>query len=108
MYSINYRSDPDPDSVEEGYCVINKDKQKISDYFSDEFQAFDYIKTQLEPDEKYKQYTGFPEMFIMEMYRTLTSDGKKRILRKLVQEYKENVHMTILIRRMKCGFRRRI
>ena len=87
MYTIDYWSTPGRYIL--GYCVKNEEGEKIGGCFYDELKAFDYIKTQLEPDERYKQYTEFPEMFIAEMYRTLTSDGKKRILRKLVQEYKE-------------------
>ena len=88
MYTIDYWYTPGR-YIFEGYCVKNEEGEKIGECFDDDLQAFDYIKTQLEPDERYKQYTEFPEMFIVEMYRTLTSDGKKRILRKLVQEYKE-------------------
>lgn len=88
MYTIDYWSTPGR-YIFEGYCVKNEEGEKIGGCFDDELQAFDYIKTQLEPDERYKQYTGFPEMFIMEIYRTLGSDGKRRVLKELVRGYKE-------------------
>lgn len=88
MYTIDYCSTPGR-YIFEGYCVKNEEGEKIGGCFDDQFQAFDYIKTQLELDEKYKQYTEFPEMFIMEMYRALNGDEKRKVLRELVREYKE-------------------
>ena len=60
-------------------------------FFKDEFEAFDYIKLQVENDEKYSDYLKNPSEHIMDMYNSLDYFDKRMIEMGLVQRLKNKL-----------------
>ena len=78
-----------PDSHSSDNVIYIKDEKGNSlGCFEDQFDAFDYIKINLEKDKKYEQYIEHPDMFIMEIYNKLSKQDKELLLENIVQKYR--------------------
>lgn len=51
--------------------------------------AFDYIKTTLEPDEQYKNFISKPEFYAKDIYDALDDWNKSMIQKYLVSRYRD-------------------
>lgn len=63
-----------------GEVIFIKDEMNGNEFnvgFSDEFDAFDYIKLQIENDKEYADYLNDPNKHIMDMYNSLDDFDKK-------------------------------
>lgn len=87
MYKLPYGL-PSETRCSDTVIFVKDEKGKDVACFGDQFNAFDYIKTKLEKDKKYEQYIKYPDMFIMEIYRSLDNLDKKMIQNSLVQKYR--------------------
>lgn len=87
IYKLSYGLHPDSHSSD-NVIYIKDEKGNSLGCFENQFDAFDYIKIDLEKDKKYKQYIEQPEMFIMEIYNKLNEQDKRLILETLIQKYR--------------------
>ena len=56
--------------------------------FSDQCDAFDYIKLQAENDKEYADYLNNPSKHIMDIYNSLDDFDKRMIEQSLIQKYR--------------------
>lgn len=82
---------PNPETHASGEVIFIKDEMNGNEFnvgFSDEFDAFDYIKLQIENDKEYADYLNNPNKHIMDMYNSLDDFDKKMIEQSLIQKYR--------------------
>ena len=84
---------PNPETHAYGDVIFVKDEDgnELNVFFKDEFEAFDYIKLQVENDEKYSDYLKNPSEHIMDMYNSLDDFDKRMIEKSLVQRLKNKL-----------------
>lgn len=81
---------PNPETHASGEVIFIKDENgnECNVGFSDEFDAFDYIKLQVENDKEYTDYLENPNKHIMDMYNSLDDFDKKMSEQSLIQRYR--------------------
>lgn len=82
---------PNPETHASGEVIFIKDEMNGSNLnvgFSNECDAFDYIKLQVENDKEYADYLNNPNKHIMDMYNSLDDFDKRMIEQSLVQKYR--------------------
>ena len=87
-YKLN-RS-PNPETHASGEVIFIKDENgnELNVGFSDQCDAFDYIKLQVENDKEYADCLNNPSKHIMDMYNSLDEFDKKMIEQSLIQKYR--------------------
>ena len=99
---------PNPETHAYGDVIFVKDEDgnELNVFFKDEFEAFDYIKLQVENDEKYSDYLKNPSEHIMDMYNSLDEFDKKMIEQSLIQKYRNECMYQYFrqVRNMKSDF----
>ncbi len=81
---------PNPETHASGEVIFIKDENgnELNVGFSDQCDAFDYIKLQAENDKEYADYLNNPSKHIMDMYNSLDDFDKRMIEQSLVQKYR--------------------
>lgn len=79
-----------PETHSSGQVIFIKDEygKELDVSFCDEFDAFDYIKVQIENNKQYEDCLRNPNKHIMDMYNSLDDFNKKIIQKSLIQKYR--------------------
>lgn len=88
MYKLSYF--PNPESHAHGTVIgVVDDNGKMMDrFFGNQEEAFDYIKTELEYDIKYRNFIFNTSDYIKEIYNELSVYDKVMIQKSLVYRYR--------------------
>lgn len=81
---------PNPETHASGEVIFIKDENgnELDVGFSNECDAFDYIKLQAENDKEYADYLNNPSKHIMDIYNSLDDFDKRMIEQSLIQKYR--------------------
>lgn len=81
---------PNPETHASGEVIFIKDENgnELNVGFSDEYDAFDYIKLHVENDKEYADYLENPNKHIIDMYNSLDDFDKRMIEQSLIQKYR--------------------
>lgn len=81
---------PNPETHASGEVIFIEDENgnEFNVGFSNQCDAFDYIKFQVENDKEYTDYLNNPNKHIMDMYNSLDEFDKKMIEQSLIQKYR--------------------
>lgn len=88
MYELRYF--PNPESHAHGTVVgvIDDDGKVMDRFFDNQEDAFDYIKTELEYDIKYRNFVFNSSDYIKEIYDELDIYDKARVREGLIVRYR--------------------
>ena len=88
MYKLSYF--PNPESHAHGTVIgVVDDNGKMMDrFFGNQEEAFDYIKTELEYDIKYRNFIFNTSDYIKEIYNELSVYDKVMIQKSLINRYR--------------------
>lgn len=87
-YKLTRSPNPETHAVDEVIFIKDENGNELSAGFSNECDAFDYIKLQVENDKEYADYLNNPSKHIMDMYNSLDYFGKRMFEQSLVQRYR--------------------
>lgn len=90
-YKLTKCTNPETHAYGEVIFVEDGDGNELNVCFKDEFDAFDYIKLQVENDVKYADYLKNPSEHIMDMYNSLNEFDKRMIEKSLMLRFKNKL-----------------
>lgn len=87
-YKLTRSPNPETHASDEVIFIKDENGNELGAGFSNECDAFDYIKLQVENDKEYADYLNNPRKHIMDMYNLLDEFDKKMIEQSMVQKYR--------------------
>lgn len=89
MYKLSYF--PNPESHAHGTVIgiVDNDGNMMDKFFSNQEDAFDYIKTELEYDIQYRNFIFNPSDYIKEIYDKLSYHDRLMIQKSLIYRYRD-------------------
>ena len=87
-YKLTRSHNPETHASGEVIFIKDENGNELDVGFSNECDAFDYIKLQVENDKEYVDYLNNPNKHIMDMYNSLDEFDKKMIEQSLIQKYR--------------------
>lgn len=87
-YKLTRSPNPETHAVDEVIFIKDVNGNELGVGFSNECDAFDYIKLQVENDKEYADYLNNPSKHIMDMYNSLDDFDKRMFEQSLVQKYR--------------------
>ena len=87
-YKLTRSPNPETHASCEVIFIKDENGNELDVGFSNECDAFDYIKLQVENDKEYVDYLNNPNKHIMDMYNSLDEFDKKMIEQSLIQKYR--------------------
>ena len=89
MYKLFYFSNPETHGYGTMIGIKDENGNESPYYFSEQNEAFDCIKTELEKDEQYIKFISHPEIYAKDIYDVLDDWNKAMIQKSLVTRYKD-------------------
>ena len=89
MYELSYFSNPESHAHGTVIGVVDSDGKLMDKFFSNQDDAFDYIKTELEYDIQYRNFVFNPSDHIKEIYDELSYHDRLMIQKSLIDRYRD-------------------
>lgn len=89
MYKLKYFDNPESHAHGIVVGVVDDNEREVGKFFDKQDDAFDYIKIELEHDAIYKDFIFNPDIYIREIYDTLSNYDKVMIQKQLVNRYRD-------------------
>lgn len=87
-YKLKRGTNPETHAFGDMIFVEDENGDELKVAFSNEYQAFDYIKMQVENDATYSDLINNPDEHIMELYNALDDFDKGLVQKNLVEKYR--------------------
>ena len=89
MYKITYAPNPETHACGNIIIITDENGREVAIGKNNQNDTFDYIKTVLEHDDKYKEFITKPYIYAKDIYDELNSFNREAVQKYLVQRYRD-------------------